>query len=330
MSKDTEKNLFIVFSMPRLYQHLLSGLANYEVVANHFVSRIKVAHAFRQTDEVRTLSTLLCNIPIREYQLIAQYYLVWCKCRDQEYDTESLERIIEQTAAYKAKSLGSRAAFEGYKGDTESEYYFYTEALRASPTISEYIDISKALAVVKAKEGFHESAVKDLEELIPMIRHAEPLVYFDFLNSYAVELGETGRKKEACNISRSVASSPFIHAYPEWQETARELKSPNRSLAAVERSSRSTHNVLYMPEIQHSTKPQIRYNQPARVFNLQSWKQKMSKASNDTAKKSSQEMTDIELVMGIMQLSSQPHLGEDQLRRMLAAIEKIASESRKE
>jgi hypothetical protein len=71
--------------------------------------------------------------------------------------------------------------------------------LKASPTISEYIDLSKALAVLKAQDGYHERAIADMENLIPLIRHAEPLVYYELLNSYAVELAEVGRKSEARN-----------------------------------------------------------------------------------------------------------------------------------
>ncbi|MFP5265659.1 MAG: hypothetical protein ACLGJB_27565 [Blastocatellia bacterium] len=72
-----------------------------------------------------------------------------------------------------------------------------------------------------------------MENLIPALRHAEPRPYYDFLNSYAVELGEAGRTQEARHICRLVLASPFTHAYPEWQETAQDLRAPDRSFAAV-------------------------------------------------------------------------------------------------
>src|SRR5689334_20628172 len=97
MSKQTDKSLLIVSSMPRFYQQLLSGIVSYEALGNRIVKQIKAAHAFRQVEQVKELARILINIPIREYQLIAQYYLVWCKCRDYEYPAETLERIIEQT-----------------------------------------------------------------------------------------------------------------------------------------------------------------------------------------------------------------------------------------
>ena len=148
MSKDTDKNLFIVSSMPRLYQHLFKGIASFEELGNRIIKQIKAAHAFRQVEQVRELSRILINIPIKEYQLIAQYYLVWCKCREFQYRDKVLESISEQTQTYKAKALISRAAFEIYKGNMENAIYFYTEALKTNPTIPDYIKASTGIAIV--------------------------------------------------------------------------------------------------------------------------------------------------------------------------------------
>src|SRR5689334_18725588 len=111
MSKETARNLFIVSSMPRLYQHLLSGIASYQALGKRIIKQIKAAHAVRQAEKVRELSRILINIPIKEYQLIAQYYLVWCKCRELDFHDQLLERIAEQSYSYRTQSLISRAAF---------------------------------------------------------------------------------------------------------------------------------------------------------------------------------------------------------------------------
>jgi tetratricopeptide (TPR) repeat protein len=233
MSRDTDKNLFIVSSMPRFYQQLFSGIGSYQELGNRIIGQIKAAHAFRQIERVRELSRLLLNTPIREYQVIGQYYLYWCGYRNNEYDIASLETIIDHAQTYKAQALLSRGALEYDHGRNHEALYFFTEALKAHPSGSEYIGISIAIAVAKAADGFHRVALNDLEKLLPIIKHAEPRLYFDFLNSYAVELGEIGRKQEARNISRVVLASPFIHAYPEWQETAQELKEPSRASISV-------------------------------------------------------------------------------------------------
>lgn len=252
MSKQTVNSLFMLPPsgiQDAFYQHLLVGVATYNGLAHRIINKIEVAHAFRQLDQVRELSRLLINIPIKEYQLIAQYYLVWCKGRELKYPAEVLENIIEQTETYKTKALFSRGALEWYQGDNETAFYFYREALKTSPTISERIDLSRTIAVLKSQEGFHKSALRDLENLLPVIKHAEPLVYYDFLNSYAVELIEADRLNEAHSISLSAVSSPFGPYYSEWQETFSEV---NQDLYRG-RSSVTVSMPEKQPEV---TKPQ--------------------------------------------------------------------------
>src|SRR5688572_26690587 len=250
MSKQTESNLFIVSShhgYAGLYQHLLKGLCSFHQLSIRVLEEIKTAHAFRQLEKVQELSKILVNTPIKEYQLIGKYYYAWRYCRKDISQASILERIAEQSQTYKAQALLTRAAIEGYQGNVESELYFYTEALKSRPAFSEYLKAAIAIAVVRSKEGFHESAVKKLESYIPLIRYAEPLLYFDFLNSYAVELGEVGRKYEARNIIQSVVASPFAFAYPEWRETAEELKGPNRSFVVIDPSPAHMGKLLSMP-----------------------------------------------------------------------------------
>ena len=63
-SKQTDTSLFIVSSVPALYQHLLSGVASYQELGNRVVRQIETAHAFRQVERVRELARLLAAIPI--------------------------------------------------------------------------------------------------------------------------------------------------------------------------------------------------------------------------------------------------------------------------
>jgi tetratricopeptide (TPR) repeat protein len=261
MSKDIDKNLFIDSSMQRFYQQLLGGIGSYQELGNRIIRQIKAACAFRQVERVRELSEILINFPIKEYQLTGHYYIVWCDGRESKYNTKLLERIIEQTTVYKTKAMFSLAAFEGYQGRTEASIYFYTEALKTCHSISDYIILIRSIAALKSVEGFHESALKDLENLLPIIRHAEPLVYYDFLNSYAVELGEAGRGYEARNISSLVLASPFAHAYPEWRETARELREPNRAFISVPQIEREPVEIETV-EAHHASESK----QPARMI----------------------------------------------------------------
>jgi hypothetical protein len=253
MSKQTDKSLFIDSSVPRFYQQLLASVGTYKELGTRIVKQIKLHHSFRRIDQIRELSQILVNFPIKEYRLIGQYYLLWCGCRERKYHAYILENVIEQSRTYKTRALQSRAAIEVYQGNFTNALHFYAESFKSRPSMSEYIETTKAIAFVKSVEGFHDTALKDLEGLVPVLRYAEPFAYYDILNSYAVELGESGRKQEARNIIKHVLASPFIHAYPEWQQTARDLKEPNRSFIAV-------------PSIEHEP---VEIEAPAKVIPIQ-------------------------------------------------------------
>jgi tetratricopeptide (TPR) repeat protein len=277
---------------------------------------------------VRQLSTFLSTNPIREYRLIAQYYLVWCDLREAKYNAEALESIIENTRTYKTKALSSRAAIEVYKGRPDAAMYFYTEALKSSPTVSEHIHISRAVAVLKAQEGFHDSALKTLEGLIPLIRHAEPIVCYDVLNSYAAELSEAGRKEEARNVSRLVLASPFAFAYPEWQETANELGRSQGSSVFIDTSTCAPRNVLFMPLAERASRQAPPGATPARVLDLQKWKMKMGrgKMENSDKQKPVAEMNTSDMLLRAMQVFSDRTIPEEKRRKMIEAIERILDE----
>lgn len=251
VSKQIDSSLLIVSSVPALYQRIFSGAANYHELGTRILQQIKTAHAFRQVEVVRELARLLANIPIRECQLIAQYYLVWCKCTELEYYPEILERIAEQTQTYKAQALISRAALDVYQGKVEPALYFYMEALKANPSISDFIRASVGIALIKSMEGFNTLAVEDLERLIPMLHHSEPLPRLTFMNAYAVELSETGRLTEAQAVSLRAMSSPLARFYREPRETLWEIRSRHQQQSTI---------AFTKPKIEQTYEPEIAEN----------------------------------------------------------------------
>jgi hypothetical protein len=314
MSKQTETSLFMVSSVPRLYQQLLSGVASYQALGNRIVKQIKTAQAFRHVEYVRELSKILINIPIKEYKLIAQYYFLWCDCRESKFDTDALEVIIEQSQTYKAQALSSRAAFEGYKGNPESAARFYLEGLKTRHTASEHIGLKLGIAMIKSMEGFHASALKDMEQLIPVIHYAEPQLFYNLLNSYATEVGTAGRLYEARNISRFVLASPFAFAYREWRETAEELRLPRRSMVAL-RSPDS--NVLALPEREASEQPSTQ-PKPAQVFNFAKLRKKiLRKMKKQDEEKSVYQMSTKDMGFKLLELITDQRASEAQMRTLL-------------
>lgn len=327
MSKQTETNLLIGSSQNRyagLYQHLLKGLCSFQQLSSLVLEEIKTASAFRQLEKVQELAIILLNTPIEEYQLIGKYYYAWCHYHKDTSQAGVLENVAEQSQTYKAQALLTRAAIEGYQGNTGSELYFYAEALKSRPALSEYLRASIGIAVVKSKEGFHDSALKELESCMPLIRYAEPVLYFDYLNSYAVELCEVGRKYEARNIIQPVIASPFAYAYPEWRETADELKGPNRSFARLDPSPARMGKLLSMPVVEHTRA--IKRDRPASVLSLQEWKAKTAKDRSGNNEPLPVDMNGMDMVVTIMSLVTQEGISEKNLRRILHYVRKVLSE----
>ena len=101
-------------------------------------------------------------------------------------------------------------------------------------------------------------------------------MYYDFLNSYAVKLGEAGCMYKASNISRVVLASPFAYAYPEWQGTASDLRGLSRSFAAINPHFYLPRNLPSMPASRDEVET-TEQSQQARVVNLQTWQRKIAK-----------------------------------------------------
>jgi hypothetical protein len=265
MIKRTEKSLLIVSSLayplPTVLKH------------------IELAQAFRQTHTVGKLARLLISSPVQEYRLIGQYYLVWCQCRESKYPSPQLETIIDRTQTYKTKALLTRGAFEAYQGKTDSMLYFYLEALKTTNNISDFVEASRNIAVAKSLEGFHHLALKDLEKLSPLLKYVAPVERYHFLNSLAFELNEAGRAGEARGVSRIVLASPFISAYPEWQETAEGLRGINRSFIVPDPSPVRMGKLLSMPPVEQAEP--TKQDRPAPIISLEQWKKKMVKEDND-------------------------------------------------
>jgi hypothetical protein len=198
-------------------------------------------------------------------------------------------------------------------------------------------------AVINSEDGNHRGALALLENLFPFAhatRSSQPHVYYDYMNSLAVELCEVGRLEEAKNVSQIVLASPFAHAYPEWRETREdiELRGYRRSRATVAVSQRTSEAgnlyCLPSPEPEQSATRQERIpghtNQQARVFDLLEWKKKMGKEPNGTPqdKSSYRDMDGREMLLKIMELTGSADRTDDELERILEAIERVLSESK--
>ena len=328
MSKQMPNSLFIVSpfgtQQAGFYQELLRGLSSYEQLGNRLIRLAEYAHAFRQFNRLKEIGGVLSNFPIKSYQAIGYYFLAvfYNQCGNGDLEkAKELLTLAADTAPlyYKGKAMLSLAAVSAHSKKPDAELYFFTEtlneALKTSRNVTICLSAYQGIAVHKAKQGHHRQALKDLENILPLVKHGSAYTYFDILNSYAVELGEVGRKDEARNVIQIVLASPFIHAYPEWQQTAADLQAPSRSMVQVVSSpadSASPGNVLSMtlaPE-RVIESPPLR---PGKVLDYVRYKNKMAKKKAEIDENIDQ-MDRKDLVVKMLELISPENVDEEKLR----------------
>jgi tetratricopeptide (TPR) repeat protein len=323
MSVKVANSRFITNSLHRfgaLYQHFSNSIS-VQQLGKKLIHEAELAQAFRHTDRLEELGSILFHFPLREYQIIGQYYLGWSKFRRGEDAQPVFENVIDQSKTYKTKGLISLGALMYGNRDFPSAVRYYTEALRTDNSPSVFVPIARTIAVIKATEGDHKQALKELERILPITRYTTPKSYYDYLNSYAVELGEAGRIEEAQNVCRITLASPFAFAYPEWRETEQDLALRGYKSRSTIRVKHIPKNLFYLPE----RSPVINRPKPgylAPVVDYVEWKKKMVKEPNGD-EELPEDMTVQQMAMKIIGLITQNKDDEDKLRDLLNHALKI-------
>src|ERR1051325_5253786 len=135
MSAKVAKSRFIDFSLENfgaLYQYLLHGISDFQKLGDRLVQEASTATAYRDTHKLEEVGLILSNLPIREYRLIGQYYRGWADYLKGKATPSIFEKVAEQSSTYKAKAFISLAAIAARRGDFESEYKWFIEALKYS------------------------------------------------------------------------------------------------------------------------------------------------------------------------------------------------------
>jgi tetratricopeptide (TPR) repeat protein len=327
MSVKVASSRFIDFSLRAgFYQQIFSNVSSLQKSGEQLVRTIEVAHSYRETSIVEELGQVLSHHPIKEYRLVGQYYLGWCAYRKGIDAQTVFEGVVEASQTYRTKALWSLAAIESTKGNYEAELKHFIESLKYVTDLPTRIDLTRGIAVVKAKEGYHQHALKDLEILIPSLRYANPHTYYDCLNSYAVELGEAGRVEDALKVCQITLASPFINAYPEWRETGQDLALrgyKSRSLVPIIQSFPG--NVVPMPKRKPSdTRTHSAIFGPAPVVGLKEWKEEnMVKEPNGDDDINLDKMSEQDMVMKLIQMLTTGEGDEKKIRELLKSAFKI-------
>ena len=182
---------------------------------------------------------------------------------------------------------------------------------------------------------------------------SHPPIFYDILNSLAVELGEAGQLEQARRISETTLASPFAYAYPNWRETRDDIawkqRRATRSRVAVPKlgtdsdivgmrtcrartedsQAGASENLLRLPERllppRAAPKPDPSSRILARVLNFQAWKDKAAPSSHLNARSHQERstMTVGDKLIRLMDLISDDETDDQTIDVILEAVEAI-------
>jgi tetratricopeptide (TPR) repeat protein len=148
-----------------------------------------------------------------------------------------LERVYEHgPAKYRAKALLALGALEERSGNLDESMRLRLQATSFDiPSIR--LQAQHGMAVLLGIQGEHQHALKHLESFLPLVRmiNRDTPLYYDYLNSFAVELNDTGRIEEARNVISLVLPTRYVKHYSNWLDTGKEIyrKSYRSSMVSI-------------------------------------------------------------------------------------------------
>jgi len=299
------------------------------------------AYSLRRFDTLHNASALLLNLDsLDKFHVAGQYYqaLVIYKSGLKNQAEAILEKISSlPRGLYTAKSLLSLGAFGLDRGDLQASSRFRSEALLCaalSPDPLIALEAKRGLAIIKSIDGDHRGALADIESLLATarsMRSKRPELYYDYLNSLAVELCEIGEIDRADALIRIPLATPYAFAYSEWHDTRGDieakLRRASRSVIAVIGRRVEPENVVLLDLHRHDRVVEPSPNNgPARVRSYEEWKIEMAKGQRKITEKNAEVKTDGELFNEINDLLTTTILK----RRQLEAIVKILRENKRE
>ena len=200
---------------------------------------VEASYYFRDLQSQHELAIVLqsCAYPFNQ---VGTYYESVYLHRIGQYQKarELLERVAESAPAhYRSKALLSLSAVEAHIGRFEESLRLRLQISSGSNVdLITLLEAQRGVAILRSLEGDHSAALRDLERFLPLAhvigKRGHP-TYFDFLNSYLVELAESNRMTEAGQVADVIAASPFINRYPEWQETISEVEAKRKDSSVI-------------------------------------------------------------------------------------------------
>jgi hypothetical protein len=343
-------------------KHLLKQLAdNLIVAAEH-------AYSARQMDKLEILSNTILGLPLpSSYHQAANYFHGVRLSRFGEWS--EAQRLFERVASgrtheYTARAIQALATIYNLRGDVHTAIRGHVEAGRIAShngrvDLLTSVFVQRNLAIYKSIDGDHSGALVDLQRMQPLaytFTSSYPAMYYDYLNSVAVELGEVGRLEEARRTAQRVISSPYAARFPEWRETYDEIveKQQSRTRSAIsvpqaflnqqsEHTAPGAENLFRFPARPLSDQPydetkllvdSTSQSQSARVLNFENWKPvnaiRGRSGSSIVTPKDRARMTTGQKLIRLMDLVSQEDTDDETIERILQAVEQILAKRRGE
>jgi tetratricopeptide (TPR) repeat protein len=331
-------------------------------LGDNLLAQAEQAYALRQGERIEELSRALYSLPLPDkYKSAACFFQALGLRRRGELRaaTSLLERVAtEPVHEYTSRAIQSLGAECQVHGDFESALKFYFEASRlgtqkgkSDPRTALFVH--RNIAVVKSLRGDHRGALADLERMsgfAKAVGSIQPQMYYDYLNSLAVEYGELGRLDEAARASRMALSSSFAGAYPEWRQTLDDIESkrqrpshsavavrlPTPSFETVDRFS-DANNLVRLQPVERPAIEALDSQQPggrARILNFQQWKTTIKSSTGVSVGGITPEqrsrMSTGEKLIRLMDLISRDETDDETIDRILEAVEQIVLNRRSE
>ena len=235
----------------------LNGLSRKQLsnVCSRLILLAEEAYSFRQIDTLNELSQLLMSLPYPpESRVIGHFYFGLSLKRSGKGNLEIARNLFEQVADdgplyYRFRAMNALGSCARDTGDLESALLMNIECGRFLNCNGIYdansiLVTQKMISAIKGDLGDHKGSLAMLEKLSPLANTAvtHPQIYFDYLNSLAVELGKAGRLDEARAVSNRALKTPFAGVYQEWTETRREIDSMTMEAVLQISNSRTVHS----------------------------------------------------------------------------------------
>ena len=338
-------------SHPALYQVILTSLTQAErsrdnrvTLAGQLVSLAERSYLFRELEALDSASQLLMQLPLpRQYRSVGCYYQALRLQQFGHGDLDKARRLFVRVADdaplfYRTRAMVSLAANAWLRADFHTGLSLYQDATRFASgdffcTAYSTLHAGKMLAVAASLNGDHRGSLRILQDLSPlasMLRASQPLGYYDYLNSLAVELGEVNRLEEATHVSALVLSSPFAAVHPEWLETYTDVtRRARRRVSCVtvpDPDAYQADNVLHMRAAYKSrggsgsSRPAL--HQRARVL---AFTKRQAQAAPTAPKQDFAHLSKKQKIIRIVNLIC-GNMSDDQLARILKYTEVLVDE----